>query len=116
MDTADIDAATVQAVEITDTNPWLQVTGWTQYLQDIAFQDILNSMDPPDPESIDPIEQGIRRLWDTIEQVVHKSQRTVDHSGQAICIEAVRSETGQTPYQPLQIYMDAESIIKHVQL
>ncbi|KAB8226794.1 uncharacterized protein BDW43DRAFT_305076 [Aspergillus alliaceus] len=133
MDAADIDAAvgevmtaweeaeaekaqqTVQAVEVTDANPWLRVTGWTEYLQDIAPQVILNSVDPPDKESMEPVEQGIRRLWDTMEQVVRKSQRTVDHSGQAICIEAVRSETGQTPYRPLQVYMDAESIVKHVQ-
>ncbi|KAB8226829.1 uncharacterized protein BDW43DRAFT_317414 [Aspergillus alliaceus] len=73
----------------------------TQYLQDIAFQDILNSVDLPDSESIDPIEQGIRRLWDTMEQMVYKSQQTVDHSGQAIYIEAVQSETRQTLYQPL---------------
>jgi hypothetical protein len=30
-------------------------------------------------------------------------------------VEAARTEAGQTPYQPLQAYMDEASVQKHVQ-
>ncbi|KAA8651125.1 uncharacterized protein ATNIH1004_000003 [Aspergillus tanneri] len=58
---------------------------------------------------------GVQRIWKAMEGVVRKSQWTVQHTGQAIRIEAVRSEKGQTPYRPLQVYMDADSVAKHVQ-
>ncbi|KAA8646652.1 uncharacterized protein ATNIH1004_005327 [Aspergillus tanneri] len=51
---------------------------------------------------MDPVEQGVRHIWAAMEQVVRKSQRVVQHSGQVICVEAIRSEKGQTPYRPLQ--------------
>ncbi|KAE8371094.1 hypothetical protein BDV26DRAFT_287051 [Aspergillus bertholletiae] len=63
----------------------------------------------------DPVEQRVRQIWEAIERVVQKSQWTVQHTGQAIRVEAVRSEKGQTPYRPLQAYMDADSVVKHVQ-
>jgi hypothetical protein len=50
-----------------------------------------------------------------MEQVACKSQRTVQHCGQAIRVEAVRSEKGQTPHRPLLAYMDEAAIKKHVQ-
>lgn len=50
-----------------------------------------------------------------METVIRKSRQTVQHTGRAIRIEAVRSEKGQTPYRPLQAYMDANSVSKHVQ-
>lgn len=57
----------------------------------------------------------MRRIWKAIEDIVRKSQQTVQHTGQAIRVEAVRSEKRQTPYCPLQTYMDADSIAKHIQ-
>lgn len=49
-----------------------------------------------------------------MEQVARKSQRTVQQCGQAIWVEAVRSEKGQTPHRPLLAYMDEAAIQKHV--
>ncbi|KAG2000685.1 hypothetical protein GB937_010940, partial [Aspergillus fischeri] len=48
-----------------------------------------------------------------MEQVARKSQQTVQHCGQAIRVEAVRSEKGQTPHRPLLAYMDEAAIQKH---
>ena len=67
------------------------------------------------PDNTDPVEQRVRRIWKAIENIVRKSQQTVQHTGQAIRVEAVRFEKKQTPYRPLQAYMDADSIAKHVQ-
>ncbi|KAG2000698.1 hypothetical protein GB937_010926, partial [Aspergillus fischeri] len=49
-----------------------------------------------------------------MEQVARKSQQTVQHCSQAIWVEAVRSEKGQTPHRPLLAYMDEATIQKHV--
>ena len=110
--TAQIDeaiAAVQQAVEaaqthaqsssgenIHDANPWLRVTRWTQYLQDFTtpdnFSRLRELIETPLTDNDDPVEQGIRQIWKTIEKVVRKSQRTVQHTDQAIRVETVRSE------------------------
>ncbi|KAE8383989.1 hypothetical protein BDV23DRAFT_189672 [Aspergillus alliaceus] len=105
--------------EIRDANPWLRVTGWTQYLQEFTtpsdFKMLRAMVATLLPDTDDPVEQGVRRMWAAMEGVVRKSQWTVQHTGQAIRIEAVRSEKSQTPYRPLLAYMDADSVAKHVQ-
>ncbi|KAE8155519.1 hypothetical protein BDV40DRAFT_306924, partial [Aspergillus tamarii] len=106
--------------DIHDANPWLRVTRWTQYLQDFTtpedFSRLRELVETPLADSDDPVEQGVRRIWEAMEGVVWKSQRTVQHTGQAIRVEAVRSEKGQISYRPLQAYMDADGVAKHVQL
>ena len=72
-------------------------------------------METPLADSDNPVEQGVRRIWEAIKEIVRKSQRTVQHTGQAIRVEAVRSEKGQTPYRLLQVYMDADGVAKHIQ-
>ncbi|KAA8645212.1 uncharacterized protein ATNIH1004_009429 [Aspergillus tanneri] len=80
-----------------------QSTIQSEYLEGIAPKDLADSVAPPEEEPTDPVEQGVRHIWAAMEQVVRKSQRVVQHSGQAICVEAIRSEKGQTPYRPLQV-------------
>ncbi|KAE8155711.1 hypothetical protein BDV40DRAFT_294120 [Aspergillus tamarii] len=72
-------------------------------------------METPLADSDNPVEQKMRRIWEAIEKIVRKSQRTVQHTGQAIRVEAVRSEKGQTLYRPLQAYIDADGVAKHIQ-
>ena len=67
-------------------------------------------------DNTDSVEQRVRRIWKTIENIVRKSQQTVQYTGQTICVEAVRSEKGQILYRPLQVYMDADSVAKYIQL
>ncbi|CEL10291.1 hypothetical protein ASPCAL13412 [Aspergillus calidoustus] len=50
-----------------------------------------------------------------MDQLARRSQRTVQQCGAGIRVEAARTEAGQTPYKPLQAYMDEASIEKHVQ-
>ncbi|KAA8651132.1 uncharacterized protein ATNIH1004_000010 [Aspergillus tanneri] len=83
MDMEDIQHA-VQELE----NAWKEVQ-WSEYLEGIAPKDLADSVAPPEEEPTDPVEQGVRHIWAAMEQVMRKSQRVVQHSGQAICIEAI---------------------------
>jgi hypothetical protein len=105
----------VEAGDINDANSWLRVTGWPRYFYEYtSYKELRDIVMTPEEDSADPLEQGVRRIWHAMDAVVWKSQRTVQYTGQAIRIESVRSEKGQTPYRPLQAYLDAESIAKHV--
>ena len=95
------------------------MTRWTQYLQDFTtpddFSRLQELVETLLTDSNDPVEQGVQRIWEAIEKMIRKSQRTVQHTGQAIRVEAVYSEKGQTLYRLLQAYMDADGVAKHVQ-
>ncbi|KAE8384249.1 hypothetical protein BDV23DRAFT_189408 [Aspergillus alliaceus] len=95
-----IQTSLTRAREIRDANLWLWMTRWTQYLQEFTTPsdfEILRAMVATLlPDTDNPVEQGVRRMWAAMEGVVRKSQWTVQHTGQAIWIEAVRSEKGQT--------------------
>lgn len=69
---------------------------------------------PPVDAPADPTETAIQALWDTVDQLARKSQRTVQHCGSAIRMEAVRTQQKELPYHPLLAYMDEESIQRHV--
>ncbi|KAG2000910.1 hypothetical protein GB937_010702 [Aspergillus fischeri] len=103
----------IQASQLTDANPWLRMTRWADYLQGIQAHDLLACVAAPEEDPTDAIEQAVQVIWHTMEQVARKSQQTVQQCGQAIRVEAVRSEKGQTPYRPLLAYMDEAAIKKH---
>jgi hypothetical protein len=90
------------------------MTQWAEYLQGIQAHDLLACVASLEEDPQDATEQRVQVIWDTMEQVAHKSQRTVQHCSQAIWVEAVRSEKGQTPYWLLLAYMDEAAIQKHV--
>ncbi|KAL2835846.1 hypothetical protein BJX68DRAFT_260085 [Aspergillus pseudodeflectus] len=115
--------ATIQADEAMDANPWLRMTGWARYLDGVHPQDLRQLVEAPieveeaedqDPKA-DPTEQAVRVIWDAMDQLARRSQRTVQQCGAGIRVEAARTEAGQTPHRPLQAYMDKASIEKHVQ-
>ena len=106
--------------DIYNTNPWLRVTCWTQYLQNFTIPDDFSRLrelvETLLTDSDNPVEQRIQRIWKTIEEMVRKSQWTVQYTGQTICIKAVRSEKEQTLYRPLQVYIDTDGVAKYIQL
>ncbi|KAL5366530.1 hypothetical protein BJX96DRAFT_180811, partial [Aspergillus floccosus] len=125
----------IQPDAITDANPWLRFTQWAVYLRDIPPDDLLQSgrhrdgeasdeevirsrcrrrRPPPSAAPTDPIKTAIQALWETVDQLARKSQRTVQHCGSAIRMEAVRTQQKELPYHPLLAYMDEESIQRHV--
>ncbi|KAF4294543.1 hypothetical protein CNMCM8686_003245 [Aspergillus fumigatus] len=106
----------IQASQLTDANPWLRMTRWADYLQGIQAHDLLACMAAPEEDPMDATEQRVQVIWDTMEQVARKSQQTVQQCGQAIRVEAVRSEKGQTPHRPLLAYMDEAAIQKHPEI
>ncbi|CEN60837.1 hypothetical protein ASPCAL03269 [Aspergillus calidoustus] len=122
--------ATIQADEAANANPWLRITGWARYLNGVHPQDLRQLVEAPmevekeveEVEAVvekdakaDPTKQAVRVIWDAMDQLARRSQRTVQQCGAGIRVEAARTEAGQTPYKPLQAYMDEASIEKHVQ-
>ncbi|KAI9374464.1 hypothetical protein BJX61DRAFT_540811 [Aspergillus egyptiacus] len=110
----------IQAGEINDANPWLRMTRWAEYLQGVDPSDLLAISTVANPEEWSTavkrdLEAVVQVLQQTMAQLVRKSQQTVQHCSHAIRIEAVRTETSQTPYQPLMAYMNPDQIQKHVQ-
>ncbi|KAL2835803.1 hypothetical protein BJX68DRAFT_274936 [Aspergillus pseudodeflectus] len=117
-------AVDAMADEAADANPWLRMTGWARYLDGVHPQDLRQLVEAPigvEEEVVDkdakadPTEQGVRLIWDAMDQLARRSQRTVQQCGAGIRAEAARTEVGQTPYKPLQAYMDEASIKKHAQ-
>ncbi|KAF9890012.1 hypothetical protein FE257_006692 [Aspergillus nanangensis] len=108
-------ATPIEPDELTDANPWLRRTRWPEALQGIPAADLRQSVVAPDPEPQDAVEQGVQVLWETIAQVVRRSQQTVRYCGAAIRMEAVRNQAGRLPYQPLMAYLDGDDIQKHIQ-
>ena len=111
----------VQAGEINDANPWLRLTRWAEYLQGVDPADLISissvghidkSLTAVERVDTEPVVQVLQA---TMAQLVQKSQQTVQHCGHAIRIEAVRTETSQTPHRPLMAYMNPEQIQKHIQ-
>ncbi|KAH2219344.1 hypothetical protein KXV37_002714 [Aspergillus fumigatus] len=92
------------------------MTGWAKYLQGISEKNLCDCVEAPDKDPQDATKQRVQVIWATMEQVARKSQRTVQQCGQAIQVEAVRSEKGQTLHWLLLAYMDKAAIQKHQQL
>ncbi|KAL4860531.1 hypothetical protein BDV12DRAFT_204941 [Aspergillus spectabilis] len=104
----------IQADELHDANPWLRMTRWARYLVDVHHQDLLDVVATPDPEKEDRMSRATCVLWNTMEQLARRSQRTVKHCGSGIRMAAVSTMPGQTPHMPLSAYMDEKSIQDHV--
>ncbi|CEL00400.1 hypothetical protein ASPCAL00003 [Aspergillus calidoustus] len=82
--------ATIQADKVADANPWLRMTGWARYLDGVHPQDLRQLVEAPvevevveeeelvdiDPK-VDPTEQAVRVIWDAMDQLARRSQRTV---------------------------------------
>ena len=68
----------------------------------------------PGADEMDETRQATRVIWDTMEQLACRSQRTVQHCGSGIRMAAICTMPGQTPHTPLQAYMDKKSIQDHV--
>ncbi|BCS19566.1 uncharacterized protein APUU_51661S [Aspergillus puulaauensis] len=104
----------IQAGELQDANPWLRRTRWARYLAEVHPQDLLDVVATPGADEMDETSQAMRVIWDTMEQLARRSQRTVQHCGSGIRMAAICTMPGQTPHTPLQAYMDEKSIQDHV--
>ncbi|KAL3428595.1 hypothetical protein BDV09DRAFT_201441 [Aspergillus tetrazonus] len=114
---------TAESNTLHDANPWLRMTRWTRYLAGVHLQDLLDIVTPPDPDAIDAtlhehgdtVSQATQCMWDAMGQLARRSQRTVQHCGNGICMMAASMMPNQIPHRPLQAYMDKTSIAKHIQ-
>lgn len=53
---------------------------------------MLRSVKAPNPNTADPVEQGVLILYHTVDQLARKSQWMVTYCRQAIRMEAVRTQ------------------------
>jgi ferritin len=81
---------------------------------DEDFPQLLASIKTPAEDAQGP-EGAMRAIWEAMDGVARISQRITKQTGHLIRVEAARTEKDQSPYQPLQAYMDEEQIQRHVE-
>jgi len=94
-------------------------TQWLRYLVGMERPDLLACVkepvadaDPRKDEAAEPVEAAI---WAAMDGLARFSQASVmDRIGVFVRLEAIRTEKHQTRFQPLQPYMDEQSIVEHV--
>lgn len=97
----------VQEGWVNEVNPWLERAGWHTYLMGLDREELIASVDKPDPEA-EPIATVI---WDAMNSLIqHCQQSMVSRVGVFVRMEAIRTEKHQTRYQPLQPYMNVKGL------
>jgi hypothetical protein len=113
--------STIQAGERDEVNLWVERTQWLLYLVGIERAELLACIEElvaePDPRSEDEGEPVEAAIWAAMDELMRFSQASViERVGIFVRLEAIRTEKHQTRYQPLQLYMDKEAIVKHTRL
>ena len=111
--------STIQAGERDEVNPWLERTQWLPYLVGMERAELLGCVEEPmaepDPRQEQQAEPVEAAMWEAMDGLARFSQTSVTRRiGVFVRLEAIRTEKHQTRYQPLQPYMDEQSIVKHV--
>lgn len=99
--------------EIDEANPWLQRTGWIEFLKGCDREELLHSIREPNAEEDDEEEPIEAAIWQAMGEIAAISQRSVKQSGVMLRLEAIRTEMHQTQYHPLQPYQDEKTIKDH---
>jgi RecQ family ATP-dependent DNA helicase len=114
---------TIQDGERDEVNPWLERTQWLPYLVGMERPELMACIEEPvaeldprgrhgDEQRAEPVEAA---MWEAMDGLARFSQASVVRRiGVFVRLEAIRTEKHQTRYQPLQPYMDEQSIVKHV--
>lgn len=90
-----------------DANPWLERTGWSQYLAGIERDKLLECIETPDEET----EPQLHVIWEAMDEMVLLCQETVDvRAGSFIRFEIMRTDI-QNRFQPLRGYMEAKEVV-----
>jgi RecQ family ATP-dependent DNA helicase len=115
--------STIQEGERDEVNPWLERTQWLPYLVGMERPELMACIEEPvaeldprgrhgDEQRAEPVEAA---MWEAMDGLARFSQASVVRRiGVFVRLEAIRTEKHQTRYQPLQPYMDEQSIVKHV--
>lgn len=100
----------IEPVGIDEATPWLIRTKWTHYLAGHSPELLLALTELPVCDPLDPVWV----IHEAIENMARTAQRIAKRCGHLIRTEVVRTESGQSPHQPLQAYLDPETISKHI--
>jgi hypothetical protein len=101
----------IQDGEKDEANPWLKRTGWVPYLKGLDPEALQASIERPNSNPEKEEEPVAEVIWTAMAEVARVSQLSVMHEiGVFVRLEAIRTEKHQTRYQPLEPYMNKESI------
>ena len=86
---------------------WLKRVGWVKRLEGLDRDELVSSVREPEPDT----ELIATLIWRAMDEMIRECQQTViDYAGIFIRMEAIRTESKQTNYHPLQAYMNERAI------
>ena len=90
-----------------EPSPWLERTGWAQYLRKLDRDELLQSIATPEMDQ-EPISQVI---WEAMDKMMRQCQATVrEHAGVFVRKEVMRTEEDQSRFVPLKGYQNPDEI------
>jgi hypothetical protein len=109
---------TIQEGERDTVNPWVERTQWLPYLVGMERPELMVYVEEPvavpDCRQEQQAETVDAAMWVAMEGLARFSQASViDRVGLFVRFEAILTEKHQTRLQPLQPYMNEESISEH---
>ena len=97
----------IQKNEINEINSWLKRVEWHTYLMRLNREELIASMNKPNPEA-EPIATVI---WDAMNSLIqHCQQSMVSRVDVFVRMKTIRIEKHQTRYQSLQSYMNVKEL------
>ena len=86
---------------------WLKRVGWVKRLEGLDRDELVSSVREPEPDT----ELIATLIWRAMDEMIRECQQTViEYAGIFIRMEAIRTESKQTNYHPLQAYMNERAI------
>lgn len=104
----------IQAGDLDEATPWLNRTGWVQYLQGTPREPLVQSMARPEDDAEGP-EQAILVIWEAMARLAKVSQDIAKSCGHLLRIDIARTMKDESPHSPLLAYLNAAGIQKHVE-
>ena len=84
-----------------EIDPWVERTGWHNYLNTQHLESLLALIDKPNPDN----EPALTAIWDAMAELYHVCNETIaSKAGIFIRMEAIRDQVHQQRYRPLQSY------------
>ncbi|KAJ5162549.1 hypothetical protein N7492_007941 [Penicillium capsulatum] len=110
---ANIDSVDRQG-DLDEATPWLNRTGWVQYLQGTPREPLGQSIARPKDDAEGP-ERAALAIWEAMARLAKVSQDVAKSCGHLLRIDIARTMKDESPHSPLLAYLNAAGIQKHVE-
>lgn len=104
----------IQAGDLDEATPWLNRTGWVQYLQGTPREPLVQSIARPEDDAEGP-ERAALAIWEAMVRLAKVSQDVAKSCGHLLRIDIARTMKDESPHSPLLAYLNAAGIQKHVE-